>query len=425
MAPLPPFGMLLLAFVVVVVFTNLLMLWAMGDVGGDKITQRHRDEYIAYFDRSPPAGYHRWVPFAQENACPTHPKHYAQIYRDLDPWFRTGGISKDQFNSILGMESSERKFTFYINWWDEPLLVLSDNNTSPVYSDIDDVFNRSACFRKSFDSILPDNLIAGTQPLRSQHGFLQRPDTFKIQNIPGPLFSQSKLGCFQDILMPLGYHINIAKSAGSDVDKYSWEDKKNVLFWRGSTTGGSYRTGSSYHQFHRTRLMDWALQFNQRHPTSTFDASVSTPPNQTLSVDVGFSNVVQADDKVKEEVTLKYGLKGKVNFGETKSFKYLLVVDGNTWPSRLQAYLATNSVVLYNGIFTDFFNWRLIPFVHYVPVRLDLSDLEERLEWLVRNDAKAKEIVANAQALMKGINNVGHLHCYTSLLLLEYKNLLE
>ena len=35
---------------------------------------------------------------------------------------------------------------------------------------------------------------------------------------------------------------------------------------------------------------------------------------------------------------------------------------------------------------------RLVPWVHYAPVRPDFKDLKEVVEWLKRNDAYAKRI---------------------------------
>ena len=101
-------------------------------------------------------------------------------------------------------------------------------------------------------------------------------------------------------------------------------------------------------------------------------------------------------------------------------FKYLLVVDGNTWASRIQTYLQTNSIILYNGVFTDHYLWMLKPWVHYVPIRTDLADLDEKLEWLIANDKKAQSIVENANAFMHEIGRYEHLQCYTGLLMQEY-----
>jgi len=41
----------------------------------------------------------------------------------------------------------------------------------------------------------------------------------------------------------------------------------------------------------------------------------------------------------------------------------------------------------------------LVPWVHYVPVKNDLSDLISNIKWLRENDSKAKEIAKNGRAL--------------------------
>ncbi|KAI8616845.1 lipopolysaccharide-modifying protein, partial [Chytriomyces sp. MP71] len=119
----------------------------------------------------------------------------------------------------------------------------------------------------------------------------------------------------------------------------------------------------------------------------------------------------------------RYGLKKEASFQDTLRYKYLIVVDGYGWPNRLQNYLQGNSIILYNGIFTDYYNWMLKPWVHYVPVRPDFSDLEDLLNWLQANDDKAKTISENARKLVKYVGSLSHQQCYTSLFLLEYARL--
>ena len=45
----------------------------------------------------------------------------------------------------------------------------------------------------------------------------------------------------------------------------------------------------------------------------------------------------------------------------------------------------------------------LKPWVHYVPVKADLSDLIEKIRWAKNNDDKAKKIVNNAQKFVLGM----------------------
>ncbi|KAJ3071766.1 capsule-associated protein CAP1 [Podochytrium sp. JEL0797] len=417
-------------------------------------------DYRSRFDRSPPKNVEKWLAFAEESSCPTNLSFYLQIYADLKPWFDQGHIHPDslipfqtnQFltcnfdghnvgpdwsdfhtDGILGVLEGAKPFTFILNfqggWYqDDPRSARASDplDVTPYYS-INDVFSRNACFHDKFDTPSPNAtlLLNKGQTIREMHGFFQTPtpaESMTAKNIHGPVFSQSKSECFADIMMPQDHHHNVLND--TVVDVVPWEEKENVLFWRGGNTGGRYTQDAPWRKYHRTRLVQWAKEYEVKHPGSTIDVSKGETANGTsLAIDIGFAYFFSADSTVEAAIRSEYGLKGNVNFTQTKNFKYLIVVDGFTWPARLQLYLETNSVILYNGIFTDFFNQQLIPFVHYVPFKLDYSDLEERLEWLQNNEDKAKEIVTNAQALMKIINRKSYYRCYIALLMLEYSRL--
>ena len=46
--------------------------------------------------------------------------------------------------------------------------------------------------------------------------------------------------------------------------------------------------------------------------------------------------------------------------------------------------------------YKQYFESGLEPYVHYVPVKRDMSDLISQIEWARQNDDKAQEIVKNA-----------------------------
>jgi spore maturation protein CgeB len=50
--------------------------------------------------------------------------------------------------------------------------------------------------------------------------------------------------------------------------------------------------------------------------------------------------------------------------------------------------------------------------IHYVPIAYDLSDLNEKLEWLVNNDAEAKQIAVNAMELARTVLSAEFQHGY-------------
>ncbi len=200
------------------------------------------------------------------------------------------------------------------------------------------------------------------------------------------------------------------------VDPVPWESKKDVLFWRGSTTGGTLRP-DAWRALARFRLAAWAKAVQKEFPDSCFDAKDAPPASPSfaagVAVDVGFHELTPGvDPDVAAQVTAEFPTKSFVGFSRSLAFKYLLVVDGNTWPARTLEYLQTNSVVLYHSIFVDWFTWLLQPFVHYVPVRADSADLTEKLTWLKDNDEAARRISENARALMRTIAPRQQMQCY-------------
>jgi hypothetical protein len=55
---------------------------------------------------------------------------------------------------------------------------------------------------------------------------------------------------------------------------------------------------------------------------------------------------------------------------------------------------------------------RLVPWVHFVPVREDLDDLAERAQWLADHDAEARKIAQAALRLGEAIARPQHVYCY-------------
>ena len=382
--------------------------------------------------------FQEWMNFVQEQDCSENPDDYTHIYTDLAYWLHRGSIPRadiiDEATGIIQfkhgsftdplnggflrpLESlfivNNKTFAFLLNGYDEPRSIKADVSIEP-YRSMDDVYNNNACIREKFNIT------------RRHHGFFLGPHSFVALNLQFPLFSQSTLDCYADVAFPLYQQIGMA-TKGPIQDPFSWEDKLPVAFWRGATTGGSYSKGKPWKDFHRSRFVSWAKEWEVRHPGTTCDVSdpQSLPPkNGSLKVDIGFHMYGQSDGSLtNDDLSFLYPFKSHVSLNTTKQFKYLIVVDGNTWPNRLQQYLQLNSVILYNGIFKDVYMWKLEPWVHYVPFKVDCSDLEERLHWVMNHDNEAKRISENARSLMSRMNSLNQMRCYSGLLLLEYSHL--
>jgi len=79
---------------------------------------------------------------------------------------------------------------------------------------------------------------------------------------------------------------------------------------------------------------------------------------------------------------------------EQLSYKYVISIEGNDVSSGLKWMLFSNSIAM-----TPSFTWeswamegRLLPFVHYIPLKADMSNVEEMIEWAESHPDEARLI---------------------------------
>jgi hypothetical protein len=163
-----------------------------------------------------------------------------------------------------------------------------------------------------------------------------------------------------------------------------WEAKKPIVFWRGTTTGTS-PTGQ-WRDLQRIKLCKIA----------------QNSINQNL-FDIGLSGIVQLSKQDSSEIEKLGYLKQFVPVKLTNSYKYLVDIDGNSnaW-SGLFEKLLSGSVVLKVASPNNFRQWyydELIPWVNFVPIDSDLTDLVDKIHWLHQNDDEARKIGENGAKL--------------------------
>lgn len=83
---------------------------------------------------------------------------------------------------------------------------------------------------------------------------------------------------------------------------------------------------------------------------------------------------------------------------DSLKYKYLISVDGHSaaW-KRPETIMASDSVLFKTT--TKYYQWfydGLQPFVNYIPVRPDTSDMMEKLEWARSHDDVVQQIIKNA-----------------------------
>ena len=146
-------------------------------------------------------------------------------------------------------------------------------------------------------------------------------------------------------------------------DPYTFENKQDKLFYR----GGIY-------QSHRTAFFE--KYFNHR------------------LCDLGHTG---------SKTIHKEWQKAKIGIAKHLPYKFLLSLEGNDVASNLKWVMSSNSLaVMPNPKFeTWFMEGRLLPNIHYMQIRDDYADVEEKLIFFIKHPNDAKEIIHNAHNYIK------------------------
>lgn len=91
-------------------------------------------------------------------------------------------------------------------------------------------------------------------------------------------------------------------------------------------------------------------------------------------------------------------------------YKFILCIEGNDVASNLKWVMSSNSLaVMPKPTYeTWFMEGKLIPNVHYVEIKPDFSDLEERLQYYINYPKKAQDIIENANAYVASFRSHKH-----------------
>ncbi|XP_072318082.1 protein O-glucosyltransferase 1 [Eucyclogobius newberryi] len=106
-------------------------------------------------------------------------------------------------------------------------------------------------------------------------------------------------------------------------------------------------------------------------------------------------------------------------------YKYLFNFRGVAASFRFKHLFLCGSLVFHVGDeWQEFFYPQLKPWIHYIPVKQDLSDVEELLQFAKENDAIAQDIASRGRQFILDHLKMKDISCYWEQLLTEYSKLL-
>lgn len=215
-----------------------------------------------------------------------------------------------------------------------------------------------------------------------------------------PIFSMTTNDKFADLLFPTGDDWSrigfrsekfFPHSRIFHKDDYNndWYSKKPTAVFRGSSTGDGVTVNTNT----RLKLVKISMETCADEDGIPFiDAGITSwnlRPRKLMG-----KKYLKTIDIHKIPFKLVKPLTPK----EQSNYKYIINVDGHVTAYRLSYELGMGCcIILVKSKYNLWFSNMLKPYVHYVPVKEDLSNIIDQIKWCRKNDDKCKKISENAK----------------------------
>ena len=221
------------------------------------------------------------------------------------------------------------------------------------------------------------------------YGFFQNPTSLDVIDAMVPILATGTISTFGDILFPSVAYLEKGFRYDPSEETASWSEKKNRLYWMGSTTGGFAR-GSMWQTFHRQRFVELAQNLSPRGYTYLVEAKgivrrVTSTILDSGLFDVAFTKIFQCDPKSCRDQRQHFRVKGWAPKDAMLRSKLVFDLDGNGISGRFYKLLASRSLPLKQTLFQEWHDDRLVPWVHYIPVSQGMEELPELVTYLTTN----------------------------------------
>ncbi|KAG2340814.1 hypothetical protein BDR05DRAFT_889164 [Suillus weaverae] len=222
-------------------------------------------------------------------------------------------------------------------------------------------------------------------------------------------------------------------------DNPPWEERVDErLLWRGTNTGIFHGVDTRWRQGHRDHLIQFVNDMAGTADVLRSPLNDSEPVGEPVPLRKAYLNPALIDiqfagqagscaPNLCDQLDRLYDWRKMQTLQEAGRYKYVFDIDGHGWSGRFKRLITSNSLVFKNTIFPEWFMDRIAPWVHYVPVQVDLSDLYDTftffrggLEGEGAHEDLAKKIAAAGREWSQIYWRREDLTAYTFRLFLEY-----
>ncbi|NRA74139.1 MAG: hypothetical protein HRU36_05335 [Rickettsiales bacterium] len=232
---------------------------------------------------------------------------------------------------------------------------------------------------------------AANKNAKDRKHFILVPDSYSVDTA---IFNKytSRWSC-------LSARVDVANS------KNPWSSKKSKAFWR----GGSVR-GASYNK------REIAVRLSREYP-QLLDARYAPP----------FKSEKNFWNRKAKYFCKFFNIEPWAYYNRFINHKIILDLEGHTISYQgVYWKLFSNSVVFRQSVGNE--SWassQFIPWIHFVPIKEDLSDLIDKIYWVKDHDDEARKIAYASTNFMKQNIMPKHIDMYIYYVLKEYSKLLQ
>lgn len=246
--------------------------------------------------------------------------------------------------------------------------------------------------------------------IQDKHGFLFSGSTVIATKKLVPIFGECKVNVNSDILFPANmYWKHDERYDYSSKHDEHWDKKKDVMFWRGVTSGGT-QNADNWRRMHRQRLVldtngtemkdqEVRILTEQPEKRGEYENYRQFHPSKFAvnHTDVGFTETWGCfpDCGFYDNV---WTLKEQVPLPDQFRYKFLVDVDGHSFSGRWRAFLESRSLGIKATIFREWHDSRLFAWRHFVPMDNRYDDVYSLLTYFLGVGSPAGSSKADEKA---------------------------
>lgn len=231
----------------------------------------------------------------------------------------------------------------------------------------------------------------GTEPYHHIWGTKDKPLISHNYNKYAPILSMVSASDYADVAIPTWDDMEQILNMNEEIHSIEWNKKKPVAVWRGTSTGAGVNEDNNV----RIKLATLSYRIND---TNLIDAGITKWNCRPRKLqDCEYLQIVNPDE-------INIPIKKWMSEEEQIKYKYLICVDGHVSAFRLTRNLKSGSAVLLVGSEWDLWYFdKLKAWEHYIPVKKDLSDLIDKINWCKKNDDKVYDITIRANRFINDL----------------------